>query len=147
MLGWNKPAAQYERYLREQEAGERLTLVARWDQVFVGYVNVVWCSTYPPFAHDAIPEISDFNVLPEWRRRGIGSALMDEAERVAAERSLVVGIGVGMTADYGAAQQLYAQRGYVPDGRGLTYGGRVLAYGETATVDDSLVLYLTRRFV
>jgi GNAT superfamily N-acetyltransferase len=143
-LGWNKPASQYEAYLKEQEAGERVTVVARWSGAFVGYVNVVWRSHYAPFAEASIPEIADFNVLPEWRKRGYGTALMDEAEEIIAERSPVAGIGVGMTADYGAAQRLYVKRGYVPDGRGLTYDGRVLEYGERTNNDDSLVLYFTK---
>jgi hypothetical protein len=45
-LGWNKPAAQYERYFDEQAAGDRVTIIARWDGVFVGYVNVLWQSGY-----------------------------------------------------------------------------------------------------
>ena len=112
--------------------------------VFVGYVTVVWHAHYTPFAAESIPEIADFNVLPEWRKRGFGTALMDEAERLIAQRSPVAGIGVGMTADYGAAQRLYVKRGYVPDGRGLTYDGKVLAHGESALNDDSLVLYFTK---
>ena len=64
-------------------------------------------------------------------------------ERIAA-RSRVAGIGVGMTADYGAAQRLYVRRGYVPDGRGLMTGGRPVAFGESVPVDDDLVLYFTR---
>ncbi|WP_309709693.1 GNAT family N-acetyltransferase [Armatimonas sp.] len=143
-LGWNKPASQYEAYLAEQDARERRVIIARWSGVFVGYVTVVWHAHYAPFAAENIPEIADFNVLPEWRKRGIGTALMDEAERLIAQRSPVAGIGVGMTADYGAAQRLYVKRGYIPDGRGLTYEGKVLTYGESTTNDDSLVLYFTK---
>jgi GNAT superfamily N-acetyltransferase len=86
----------------------------------------------------------DFNVLPHHRRRGIGSRLMDAAERRIAERAPIAGIGVGMDRDYGAAQQLYVKRGYVPDGRGLTSHHRQLAWGETVTVDDGLALYFTK---
>jgi ribosomal protein S18 acetylase RimI-like enzyme len=105
---------------------------------------VLWRSGYAPFAAENIPEVADFNVLPEWRRRGFGKALMDDAERRIAEKSPVAGIGVGMTADYGAAQRLYVKRGYIPDGRGLTYDGNVLAHGESTLNDDSLVLYFTK---
>ena len=35
---------------------------------------------------------------------------MDEAERVAGERSDLAGIGVGMTTDYGAAQLFCCER-------------------------------------
>ena len=143
-IGWNKPASQYERYLAEQRRGERLVLVAFLDDAFAGYLTIAWQSGYAPFREAGIPEIMDFNVLPERRRRGIGSRLMDEAEHRIAERSRVVGIGVGMDPDYGAAQRLYVKRGYVPDGRGLTSNGRHVRWGETVTVNDGLNLHFTK---
>lgn len=143
-LGWNKPASQYRSYLADQEAERRVALVAFWNGVFAGYVTVVWRSEYAPFAAANIPEIQDFNVLPALRRRGIGTALLDEAERRIGERSPVAGIGVGLTPDYGAAQRLYVKRGYVPDGRGLTSGGEPVSYGQPLTADDDLVLYFTK---
>lgn len=144
-IGWDKPVAQYERYLREQEQGDRVVLVAFVENVFAGYLNVVWQPEYPPFRKTDIPEIQDFNVLPQFRRQGIGTRLMESAERLAAARSFIVGIGVGMTADYGAAQRLYVLRGYVPDGRGLVSGNKPLVYGEQVTVNDGLVLHFTKR--
>lgn len=143
-LGWDKPPAQYEGYLAEQRQGEREVLVAWHEDTFVGYVTVLWNSGYAPFREAGIPEISDFNVLPAFRRLGIGSLLLDEAERLIAERSPVVGIGVGMTADYGAAQRLYVKRGYVPDGRGLIDDRRPVSWGDTVLVDDELALYFTK---
>jgi GNAT superfamily N-acetyltransferase len=143
-IGWNKPASQYERYLAEQKAEKRVTLVAFADGAFCGYLNVVWEPDYPSFRGEGIPEIQDFNVLPVYQRRGIGTRLMDAAERIAGERSAVVGIGVGMTSDYGAAQRLYVKRGYVPDGRGLHSADRCLSYGDVVTVDDALVLSFTK---
>ena len=144
-IGWNKPASQYERYLAEQQGGERVVLVAFEAGAFVGYLTICWRSGYLPFREASIPEIVDFNVLPEARRRGIGSRLMDEAERRIAERSAVAGIGVGMDSDYGAAQRLYVKRGYVPDGRGLSSDGRHVAWGETVTVNDGLNLHFTKQ--
>ena len=143
-IGWNKPASQYERYLAEQQRGEREVLVAFLYEVIAGYLTIAWQSGYAPFRDANIPEIVDFNVLPQLRRRGIGSRLMDEAEHRVAERSGVVGIGVGMDPDYGAAQRLYAKRGYVPDGRGLSSNGRHVKYGETVTVNDGLNLHFTK---
>jgi hypothetical protein len=49
-----------------------------------------------------------------------------------------------MTADYGAAQKLYALRGYVPDGLGLHWKNHHVQHGEEVTVDDDLALYLTK---
>ncbi|MDX1933664.1 MAG: GNAT family N-acetyltransferase, partial [Capsulimonadales bacterium] len=110
----------------------------------VGYLNIVWLPEYGPFREDGIPEIQDFNVAAGFRRQGIGSGLMDEAERCCLLRSSTVGIAVGLDPDYGPAQRLYVRRGYVPDGRGLHYGNRPVRWGETVTVDDSLILYLTK---
>lgn len=149
-LGWDKPASQYEKYLSEQEAGQRVALVAHAGVQnppileFAGYVTVCWQSHYPPFHEQDIPEIVDFNVLPKFRRQGIGAALMDEAEKQVAARSALVGLGVGMTADYGSAQRMYAKRGYIPDGRGLYSRGQPVQYGQSVPVDDDLVLYFTK---
>lgn len=143
-LGWDKPATQYESYLEEQRRGERVALVAWQRDEFVGYVTIVWASGYAPFRDAAIPEISDFNVLPHARRQGIGSRLMDEAERRIAERSPVAGIGVGLFSDYGAAQRLYVKCGYIPDGRGITAHERRVTWGDSVVVDDDLVLWFTK---
>jgi ribosomal protein S18 acetylase RimI-like enzyme len=144
-LDWDKPAAQYQRYLQEQQAGLRVVLVATVEGVFVGYVTIVWGSGYPPFLAATIPEIVDFNVLPRFRRLGIGSQLMDEAERRIAERSPIAGISVGLTADYGAAQILYVRRGYLPDGHGLCWGEKRCQYGDRVIVDDGLTLYFSKQ--
>ena len=144
-LGWHKPASQYENYLSEQEAGSRVILVAWLNGEFAGYVTIVWRSHYPAFALEKIPEIVDFNVLPKFRRQGIGARLMDEAERRIAEASPLAGIGVGMTADYGSAQRMYARRGYIPDGRGLFSRGQPVQYGQSVTIDDDLALYFTKK--
>ena len=144
-LGWNKPASQYERYLTEQAAGQRVVLVAQVDDVFAGYVTILWEAAYAPFREAGIPEIADFNVLPRFRRRGIGSQLMEAAESQIAARAPLAGIGVGLTADYGAAHQLYLQRGYLPDGRGISWNGQICEYGDQVRVDDSLALYFTKQ--
>ena len=140
-IGWDKPESQYQRYLAEQEAGTRDVLVATVDDVFAGYVTVRWESSY----FEGIPEICDFNVLPVYRRRGIGSALMDAAEAMVAERSPVVGIGVGLYPDYGQAQRMYVRRGYLPDGRGLIYDGRQVPPMEMIRNDDDATLMFTKQ--
>jgi GNAT superfamily N-acetyltransferase len=143
-IGWNKPRSQYERYHSEQQRGIRTVLVAFVEGEFAGYLTINWNPAYPPFRVGEIPEIQDFNVLPCFRRRGIGSRLMDEAEKEVSGRSAVAGIGVGMSPDYGAAQRLYVLRGYVPDGKGLTSNGSPVRNGDEITINDGLVLYLTK---
>lgn len=150
-VGWSKPANLFQRYLREQSSGERSVLVARLDGRFAGYVTIGWTSDYPPFREARIPEVQDFNVLPPLQRRGVGAALMDAAEALAAARSPIVGIGVGLHPGYGAAQRLYVRRGYVPDGRGVAWrepGDRpyrtVEAYSPVRA-DDDLILFFTKQ--
>jgi GNAT superfamily N-acetyltransferase len=143
-IGWSKPRELYERYLAEQEAGRRQVRVARDGDRLAGYVTLNWRPVYPPFRADGIPEIQDLNVLPEFRRRGIGSALLDAVESLAGERTRTVGIAVGLGSDYGPAQRLYVRRGYVPDGRGIAHRGRTVEFGKQVVVDDHLVLYFTR---
>lgn len=142
--GWDKPAAQYRRYLQEQSDGLRAVFVAEYAGEFAGYITLVWLSDYPAFRQRNIPEIADLNVLKRYQRRRIASALLDAAEKRAAERSLVVGLGVGLTGDYGPAQRLYVRRGYVPDASGAWSRGKALKRGDQLQVDDDLVLYLTR---
>ena len=145
-LGWpGKDAAKFQHYLAEQSAGRRQLIVAEVDGRPIGYVIVNWTSDYRPFRDGGVPEIQDFNVLPAYRRRGIGNALMAAAEELAATRACVVGLGVGLYADYGSAQRMYAQRGYVPDGRGVMYAGEPVPPGETVRIDDDACLYLTRQ--
>lgn len=117
---WNKKREQYERYFDENQRGKRVTLVATIGEAVVGYTNVLWQSYYEPFLSGGIPEINDLNVAAEFQNRGIGRALIRAAERVVAEAGKpVIGIGVGLTPDYSAAQHLYPKLGYISDGRGV----------------------------
>ena len=143
--GWGKTEAQYRRYLRQQADGHRSCLVATVDAEFAGYVTVNWRPSYPGSVQSKIPEIQDLNVLPQFRRRGIGSRLLDEAEALVASRFDWVAIGVGLHPGYNGAQRLYVKRGYVPDGRGVTYRDRYVEEGATIKLDDDFVLHFTKR--
>jgi GNAT superfamily N-acetyltransferase len=101
-------------------------------------------SEYKYFREHNIPEIQDLNVLPTYRRRGIATALMDEAETIAKEHGPIVGIGVGLHPGYNAAQRMYVLRGYVPDGRGVTWRDNYIKEGQELMADDDLVLHLTK---
>lgn len=144
-IGWNKSVSQYQQYLTEQSQNLRHVLVAFEDNNFVGYLTIVWESKYPPFRDEKIPEIEDFNVLPDFRQKRIGTKLMNQAEEIISQKSSVVGIGVGMDADYGAAQRLYVVRGYIPDGKGIVWQNRFPKYGEKVIIDDDLNLYFTKK--
>lgn len=144
-VGSLKPAAQYHRYLAEQRAGNRICLVATVEGQFAGYVTVNWTPAYSAFAELKIPEIQDLNVLPTFRRRGIGTLLLDRAEQAVALRSSIVGIGVGLHPGYNNAQRLYVKRGYIPDGHGVTWRNHYVKEGMQVVLDDDLVLHLAKR--
>ena len=55
--------------------------------------------------------IITIDVLPAWRRRGVGSLLMDAAEQWACDKGLRM-IGLETAHDNLAAQKFYAARGY-----------------------------------
>ena len=142
--GWHKPSSQYEHYLHLQQTGKRDLIVARISGEFAGYLTISWESGYAPFQAGGIPEVVDFNVLKKFQRRGIGTALMDEAEKRIHRVSDYAGIGVGVTADYGPAHILYIKRNYVPDGRGLTQDGSPVQYGGQIEINDGVVLYMVK---
>ena len=144
-IGSVKPEAKYQLYLEQEAAGSRTGLVASVDGELAGYVTINWRPTYPGFAELEIPEIQDLNVLPAFRRRGIASRLLDLAEAQTARRHGLVGIGVGLHAGYNAAQRLYGLRGYIPDGRGITYRDQYVGQYVQVLLDDDLVLHLTKQ--
>ncbi len=120
-ITWHKYRLQYERYFSEQQAGRRVVFVAVAAEQVVGYVTLVWETDYLPFRETGIPEIKDLNVAPEHQRQGIGTRLIAECEwLVSVQGKPIIGIGVGLTPDYGAAQRLYPYLGYISDGRGIT---------------------------
>ena len=143
--GWNKPRELFERYLHERTEGKRDVLTAEFGCEAAGYVTINWGPEYPIFRERYIPEIADLNVLKKFRRHGIGTRLMNEAERIISERSDVAGIRVGLTADYGAAQRLYVKCGFIPDGHGVSQRRRFFRYGDELIVDDDLTLAFTKQ--
>ena len=144
-IDWIKPVALFERFLAEQSAGTRSCRVAHLGAVFAGYVTVNWQPDYLFFAEKKIPEIQDLYVLPPFRRKGIGTTLLAQAEAEIANRSDIAGLGVGLHPGYNEAHRLYGKRGYVPDGQGVTYKGRYVQEGEQVRLDDDLLFYMLRR--
>lgn len=143
-IGWHKPRSLFLQYLNEQTKQERAVWIVQEAGHFVGYVTLKRTSLYEPFALQGIPEISDLNVLPYHRKKGAGTLLLDTAEAKAKEWCQWVGIGVGLSADYGQAQRLYIKRHYIPDGQGLTYQYKNIIAGHSYPVDDDLVLWFTK---
>jgi GNAT superfamily N-acetyltransferase len=142
---WKTPESYYWNLLAAQVRGDRVFLAAYDKGEVAGFVTIKWISDYRPFAEAGIPEINDLRVLQAFRRCGVATALMDEVEKRIFKRSKAAGLGVGLYADYGAAQQMYIRRGYLPDGRGLMYKNQPVAPGHDVAVDDELVLFFTKK--
>ncbi len=120
-------------------------MLATIEDSVVGYGSLVLDSAYPPFRAKGIPEINNLVVAAEFRRHGIGSALIDALEAEARRAGRVeIGIGFGLYPDYGPAHRLYVKLGFVPDGLGTTYLHEPVRGGATLPIDDDLVLWLTR---
>lgn len=111
---------------------------------FAGYITVKWKPSYEPLAAVGVSELQDLNVLPNFRRRGIGTGLVRAAEDLVKTHSDRIGIAVGLHPGYNAAQRLYVQLGYVPDGNGITVGEVAVREGQEITLNDDVVLHLEK---
>ena len=142
--GWNQTIEKYEMRLRHQADGKSIAFVAEYKGNIAGYVNVYLNPESGPFASRGYPEIVDFGVLEKYRNHGIGTKLMDVAEKIALNYSNAVCLGVGLHSGYGSAQRMYVKRGYIPDGSGVWYRDKVCPQYADCCNDDDLVLYLSK---
>jgi predicted GNAT family acetyltransferase len=115
------------------------TYLVAWDgEEPVGHAHIAWTQTKL-----GVPEIQDVFVRSEHRRRGIASALNDEAERLVAARghdriSLSYGI------DNRAARSLYERLGYTDAGiPPVRMQETISIRGEPVEIDDTLI-YLVK---
>lgn len=141
---WFRQGDYYDRCLKENEEGTRITLMAYYGDALAGCCHLLRRSKYPYFQEHNIPEINDLNVFPEYRRNHIASQIFDEFESIASKTYSHIGLGVGLYEDYGNAQKMYTKRGYVLDGQGMTYKNIKVTPGEPVMVDDDLVVYLIK---
>lgn len=143
---WNADPGLWQGYLADAAQERRTVLLAFQGGHVVGYGTLLWRSDYPPFSEAGIPEINNLVVAQAARGSGIATAMIGRFEQLAASKGRsAIGLGVGLYADYGAAQRLYVRLGYLPDGRGITYGEKPVVPDQSVRVDDDLVLWLTKR--
>lgn len=143
--GWNASAEKYTDRLKDRDEGKCIALAAEYKGNVAGYINVYPRSGWGAFADKGYAEIIDFGVLEKYRCLGIGSRLMDAAEKVAAEYSDTVYLGVGLHSGYGSAQRMYVKRGYIPDGSGVWYGEEPCTPYTSCVNDDDLNLYFSKK--
>lgn len=143
--GWDAHVSKYEMRLRHQAEGKAVALAAEYNGRVAGYINIYPNAGQGAFANCGYAEIVDFAVLAKYRRKGVGSKLMDIAEQIAFTYSDVVYLGVGLHSGYGSAQRMYVKRGYIPDGSGVWYRDKVCERYADCRNDDDLVLYLSKK--
>lgn len=145
--GWKADISKYLTRLKDQTEGKCISLTAVLKGIPVGYVNVYTTDRGDgAFSGKGLPEIVDFGVLEKYRRKGIGSKLLDVAEKIAGQYADVVYLSVGLHSGYGNAQRIYVKRGYIPDGTGVWYKGKPCAQYDTEIAnDDDLVLFFSKR--
>ena len=134
-----------EMRLRHKTELGAIPIAAEFNGNAAGYVTVYPDSKWGVFGDKGYCEIVDFAVLEKYRRHGIGSRLMDAAEKIAAVHSDTVYLAVGLHSGYGSAQRMYIKRGYIPDGGGVWYGDRVCPENARCKNDDDLNLYLYKK--
>lgn len=142
--GWDQTEEKYWMRIRDHANGKAIALVAEYQGNVAGYINVYPNCEAGPFGGKGYCEIVDFGVLEKFRCRGIGTKLMDVAEKIASTYADTVYLAVGLYASYGAAQRMYVKRGYIPDGSGVWYGDQPAVPYELYRNDDDLNLYFSK---
>lgn len=145
---WSTPEKTktlWETYYREQQDNIRTVAVIEKDNEILGYGSLLRQSECSFFMSKNIPEINAIWIDENHRRQGLGKALIKWIEDLASQEGYgQIGIGVGLYQDYGPAQRLYFQLGYVPDGNGITYKGQPTIPGQTYPLDDDLIFWLMK---
>lgn len=135
----------FETCLELQGKGERDVLMAMLGGQPIGYAMLNWAPKYVPFKRLGIPEIQDLNIIRDHRRQGYATQVIQWCENAARKKGMdTMGIAFGLHYSYGAAQRLYVRLGYVPDGEGVNYDRKQIAFGEFKPVDDDLCLMLIK---
>jgi GNAT superfamily N-acetyltransferase len=145
---WSTPEKTkvlWDTYYREHQENIRTVAVLERDNEILGYGSLLRKPESPFFADKNIPEINAIWIDEDHRRHGLGTALIGWLEKLASQEGYQqIGIGVGLYGDYGPAQKLYFQLGYVSDGNGITYKGQPTIPGQTYPLDDDLILWLEK---
>lgn len=145
---WSTPEKTktlWDTYYREQQDGIRTVAVLEKNHEILGYGSLLRKPECPFFGENNIPEINAIWIDETKRRQGFGKALIKWLEKLASQEGYdQIGIGVGLYRDYGPAQKLYFQLGYVPNGNGITYKGQPAIAGQSYPLDDDLLLWLIK---
>lgn len=142
----------YRRY-EKQQRGDGIYLIAWHDQTPVGHFLLLWSGPHDAAVMDAIDITNSAYLeagatLGRYQRRGVATAIIQEAERLAKARGCThIGLEVGST-DNPDAKRLYTKMGYVDWG-----GGEFLIQWEyhdkngQQGIETEMVTYLRKSLV
>jgi len=109
----------FQKQLNWQKDSESLALLAFFEGQVAGYVFLFQKCRWGGLRNLGFPSIVDLFVIKRYRKNGVGTALLNAAEDMAAQYNDKIYLNVPLNSPHGAAQKLYIKRGYVPDGNGL----------------------------
>ena len=145
---WSTPEKTkplWDAYYQQQQDGVRTVGVLEKNHEILGYGSLLKQPECPFFADKNIPEINALWIDENHRNQGLGTALIQWLENLAFREGYnYLGIGVGLYKDYGPAQKLYFQMGYIPEGNGITHKGHLTIPGQSYPLDDDLILWLMK---
>jgi GNAT superfamily N-acetyltransferase len=150
---WNTPEKTkmlWDTYFHEQQNGVRTVAVLEKNGEILGYGSLLRKPECPFFVNKNIPEINAIWIDENQRRQGLGKALIKWLEDQARQEGYKqIGIGVGLYKDYGPAQKLYFQLGYIPEGNGITYKGEptLPLPGQAYPLDDDLIFWFVKGLI
>lgn len=110
---WAAHQKHHER-LDQQDAGKAIYLLAWHEKIPVGHVLLEWSGTTDEPIRSQIsgcPNLEDLFVVPQYRSKGVGSRLLQEAE-VRVQQEGYNRIGLGVAVDNAGARRRYQQQGY-----------------------------------
>ena len=136
--------AYLKNQLLNQDKHECSALIALYGGNVAGYVFLYYKCRWGALANCGVPGVVDLTVFEKYRQKGIATNLMNVAEDIARRHSNKVYLEVCLSAEYGPAQRLYVKRGYIPDGKGMYYEGRVCETDAICKNNDELTLCLVK---
>ncbi len=144
---WGTRQKHEERW-HQQEQGKAVYLIARRQGKPVGHAYLKWQGATDVHVVERrtmpCPDIEDLFVLGDWRSKGIGSALIGEAEELSIRQGFQhIGLSVGI--ENPAARRLYERLGYQDVGFGVyTEQGSYLDEQGSIQVWEERCVYLIK---
>ena len=133
--------------MARQDRGEVLYLIAWRGDAPTGHVLLEWGGTEDEPIRSRLlecPNLEDLFVIPEFRRQGIGSMLLDAAVTAVHEAGYTK-LGLGVAVDNPGVMRLYAQMGFEDSGLGeYTSGGSYVDRDGTVQTWQETCTYLMK---